>query len=451
MSELSTSDSAEATQVLQTFMDAGPRHDEAAMRACLTRRTLESNSMSPEGGPEGLRFVYDDQRMEGEQLVIRARAFPVDAPDDTAPPTLEMACIMVKEDGQWKFELMGSVERMMGGSMDAVVEQVTTAIGDAMRGVGQAMSDGMQQAFGQAAPETLPPQEADWSSASLTPAPEELLPLPQEWKTLPKTQAATQEALGSNVLVIADMKTILERAGSDEPDVLFNWFEDQLFAGWPAMLAQIAQTVPLKNRLLAVRIEAATSVGNRMLGVDGSNLVYRMMLPYNEGFYQDDQAAALLPGVLAGLPQTIDDSLTGHRLLPLNEERVDLDLYRQSVAPRYMRRISDLLGRHVALQADWSELGESSDAGRVLTMWGLNRVWGGLAYACLDPARREELAGGVSGIRIIFRYDVETCCARYENGVLELGLKPHCEADRGCYEHEIAAALSGAPTPEENP
>jgi hypothetical protein len=445
MSELSASDSAQATLVLQTFMEASLRHDEATMRACVTRSTLEANQMKAEGGPEGVRFVFDDQHTEGELLVIRARAIPLDSPEGT-PPALEMACLMVKEDGQWKFDLVRSVDRMMGG-MEQAMEQVATAMGEAMQGVGQALADGLQQAFGGSSAESLP-QDQDWSTASLSPANAELLPVPAWWKNLPKTQAAVREALGSRVLVIAAMNDINQQAGSDDPDLLFNWFEDQLFAGWPAMLAQIAQTVPLAGRLRAIRIESATRVENRLLAVDGSDLVYRMNLPYNDGFYQDDQAAALLPGVLAGLPETIDSVVAGFRLMPLDEQSVDLDLYRQSTAPRYMRRISELLRRNVALDVNWDEFGESPDAGRLLTMWGLNRVFGGIAFACLDPSRLDELALGLSRIRIVLRYDVDKCCASYENGVLELGLIPNCWADRGCYEHEIAAALTGQSAPQ---
>ena len=109
----------------------------------------------------------------------------------------------------------------------------------------------------------------------------------------------------------------------------------------------------------------------------------------------------------------------------------------------------ELLRRNVALDVNWDEFGESPDAGRLLTMWGLNRVFGGIAFACLDPSRLDELALGLSRIRIVLRYDVDKCCASYENGVLELGLIPNCWADRGCYEHEIAAALTGQSAPQE--
>jgi hypothetical protein len=166
MPEFSASDISQATKVLETFMAAGTRHDEPAMRACLNRRTIESGNMDAAGGPEGMRFVLDNQHTEGEQLVIRARAFPVDSKDDTSP-ALELACLMVKEDGQWKFDLAGSVDRMMGsGGLEKVVEQMTTAIGDAMKGVGEALSAGLQQAFGQtepAAQPTLDSKSSTWN------------------------------------------------------------------------------------------------------------------------------------------------------------------------------------------------------------------------------------------------------------------------------------------------
>jgi hypothetical protein len=167
MSKLSANDFTEAARILQAFMDASLRQDDAAMRACVTRRTLESGQLSASGAPEGIRFVLDAPHMEGEQMVILARGFPIDAPVGTSP-AIEMPCLMAKENGQWKFDLSGSAERMMGG-ISNVVEHMTQAMGEAMKGIGQAMADGLQQAFGQTAPEA-PPQEQDRNAAKPTKA-----------------------------------------------------------------------------------------------------------------------------------------------------------------------------------------------------------------------------------------------------------------------------------------
>lgn len=439
MAELSAVDFAEATRVLQAFMEAGMRHDEAAMSACVTRRTLESGQLDASSGPEGMRMVLDDQRQEGERVVIRARAYPVDAPEDAAP-AMELCCLMAREDGQWKFDLPGSLELMMGGSLEAAVEQMATALSEAVAGVDQALAAGFGQAFGDDGTES-PGQDPNWDEASLTPAAGEFRPL-GPLTTLPRTQAALSEAVGSPVLMQAMMPELLRQTGSDEMEVLTDWFEEQLFAGWAAMLTAVSQQgITLRNRLRAVRIEAVSQVESRLLAIDGSDLVYRMRLPYNEGFFQDDEVWAMLPGVLAGLPETIAEPVG--RLLPTEDECPEAELYRRQVAPRLMRRISEAAGRPVALDADWDELGEASQSGRALWLWGLQRILGGVTLAGLEPAGGESPAAGLARVRIVLNYEVSQRYARFEDGTLEVGLNFYGGDHTGPYEHEIARALAG--------
>lgn len=145
MSDQSTNVPAAARTVLQAFLDAGLARDEAGMKACLTRHTLESGQFNPDSAPDGLRFVLGDGQMEGKMAVITMKGFPTDAPADS-PPAMEMACLMVQEEGQWKFDLSGTMDRMMGG-LQQVMEQMAASMGDAMKGIGEAMAEGLQEAF----------------------------------------------------------------------------------------------------------------------------------------------------------------------------------------------------------------------------------------------------------------------------------------------------------------
>ncbi len=434
---------AEAKKVLDAFLDASLRRDKRAMRACVTRRTLKSGHL--DSSPEGVTFVVGDARAEGEEVIFPVKAFQVGAPKG-AEPVMELPCRMTKEDGRWKFDLAGTVERMTAGieqAMGQAMGQVATAMSAAMEGVGKAMAEGLSEAFGKEAPEATEPAQS-WDDAPLTPAPEEFLPV-QEMQPLPKTQAALTEAVASPVLMQAAIADLLRRIGSDDRDTLFNWFEDQLFAGWAAMLSQAAEQVPLKGRLRAVRIESTSRPEHRLLAIDGSDLVYRMMLPDSEGFFQDDEARERLPGVLAGLPEAIDPSTAGRRLLPNEDETPSLDLYRERVAPRTMRRISSIVGHNVALGVEWDQLREWTDAARDLRLWGLNRVLGGVALACADPSERRKLAAGLARIRIIRGYESSRRYARYEDGTLEFGLNPWGGDHKSPYEHEVARALAGEP------
>ncbi|MCY2929127.1 MAG: hypothetical protein NTV86_06455 [Planctomycetota bacterium] len=163
MSEQPVEVPAAARAVLQAFVDAGLARNEAGMKACLTRHTLESGQFNPDSAPEGLRFEVGDGQMEGPMAVITMKAFPSDSPADAAP-VMEMACLVVQEEGQWKFDLSGTMDRMMGGLQQAM-EQMAVSMGDAMKGIGEAMAEGLQEAFNglpaepepEKAPEPLPP------------------------------------------------------------------------------------------------------------------------------------------------------------------------------------------------------------------------------------------------------------------------------------------------------
>ncbi len=438
MSGPSAPDCAAARAALEAFLDAGNRHDEAAMRALVSKRTLEGGHLDASAGPEGVRFVTSEPRVEGGQVVIDAQAYPTDAPDGT-PPVMVMPCRMVQEDGAWKFDLAGTLEGMMGdveAAMEQAVGQVAGALSEAMEGVGQAMADGFREAFGEGGAPAV-------EDVSLTPAADELRALPS-LTTLPKTQAAVTEAVGSPVLFEAALDALLAQAGSDESEVLVNWFEDQLFAGWSAMLAEVAQRVPLKDRLRAVRIDSVRQPENRTLVLDGSDLVYRMCLPMTEGFFQDDDVQTMLPGVLAGLPEHIDESVAGYRLLPNEDEHPDLDLYRERVAPRYTARIRALVGP-VSVDLDWDQLRDISNASQVLAIWGLNRIYGGLVLACQDPALREQLTADIARIIVVMNSEVARRSASYADGTLEVGISFYGLDHRGAYEYEIAQALAGNP------
>jgi hypothetical protein len=431
---------AGALNALQKFLDAGQRRDESAMKACLSRRTLESGQFD-NSGPEGVRFEFGEGCMEGENALIPLKMIPIDGPAD-APPVMEMPCVMVQEDGQWKLDLPATMERMMGGGLGAAMEQVATVMTTAMEGVGRALAGGLGEMMGGGSA-GLVETARNWDEAPLQAHAEELLPL-AEMTELPKMQEMLSGAVGSPVLAQAALADLLRQVGSDERDVLINWFEGQLFAAWGEMLTQAAQRVPLKGRLRAVRIEAANFSDDRFVALDGSDLVYRMWLNHTSGYYSDAGLAELLPGVLAGLPETIDGQLAGHRLLPTDEESLSLDVYRAHSVPRFMRRISALLGRHVDLDINWDDVDPTITA-RQFPRWGLNRIHGAIALACQDVSQRQALVAGLSTVRVVFGFDVTKRYAHYEAGTFEVGMNVYA-GEKGCfYEHELAGVLAGKP------
>lgn len=415
-----------AVRTLKAFLDANRRRDEEGMRACLTRKTLESGAFTGPNAPDAT-YVMEEPQVDGDRVILPLKVVPEGAPPEAA---MTLPCILVEEEGAWKFDLAATMERAFGGVMETAVEQVAGAMSQAMEGVATAM----QSAFG-AADEAAPAQR--WDDAPLEPSDEELLELPA-MRPLPASAAALSAALGFDVSFAVDMENVLARAGAgrDQEQVLFDWFEQALFTGWPQILAQAAERTPLRGRLLGVRIEAAQMSRDRFVAVDGNHLVYRLNLPHNDGFYSDEELARILPGVVAGLPDVIDRRAAEHRLLPNDDERPQLSLCRERLVPRHMRRICSLLGRHVDLDLPWDELYDSAGHGLPLSRWGTNRVLGAIAYACADRRPSD-----LKGIRMRFVHFPHERAASFSDGVLEVAVNLH-GGEAGClYEHEIAAAL----------
>ena len=431
----------EAIQTLDTYLSAFLRHDEAAMRACVTRQALESGQMRNDA-PEGFTFALGEPKMEGETVIISVALTPPGAIE----PAMQMECVMTLEDGAWKVDLGAALDRMMRGPMAEAMESMAAGMAQVMEGVGQAMSE----AFGGATTGEIGAEDQDWSGASLEVQEDEFLPLPA-MTPLPKTTEAVRDAVGADVPVTAAIGDLLQTLGSDETDVLVAWFEDTLFAGLGAILKAVAAEMPLQGRLRAIRIEAAGWVEDRFVALDGSDLVYRMFPANQEGYYSDDELRMILMSVLAGLPAEVDERSAGRRTLANDTDTEfvpTMDAYKERHVPRFMRRIAEVLGRNIRLEVDWDDMnlmGYMGDrAGRLMVRWGMSRIFGALALACLEPERGTLPRNEMNAIKLVFG----TRYARYADGTLEVGLT-WVHAEKGCfYEYEIAGAMMGRPVGE---
>ena len=431
----------EAIDTITAFLDANRRQDEEGMRACLSRRTLESGSFS---GPDGhaTDFFIGEPRRDGDRIVVPVRIVPPGAGEDS-PESMDLPCIVVEEDGAFKFDLAGTMEIAFGGDLGDMVDSVAGAISEAMDGIG----DALQTAFGSGGEECDGSDEVRWDDVALEPSAEEFLPL-SPMTRLPITSDAVSRALGFDVPVEADIEGLLAPFGPEQREQLIDWFEQQVFAGWPGMLAEVNELTPLENRLRGVRIETASFDWRRWLAVDGHDLVYRIRLPDADGYYSAEELIEMLAGVLAGLPDAIDAKTLGHRLLPVESESPDVDAYVERVLPRHMRRICEKVGHHVALEANWDDLLRTTGDSLGLYHWSTGRVLGALALACTDADRREEISAGMHTVRLRFVDEPDERGAWYEGGVLEVALSPF-RGETGClYEHEIARALPGGEAPD---
>jgi hypothetical protein len=132
----------DAVRVLQAFLDASVRGDEPAMRACLTRDLRESDDFDS-SALAGVRFVTGAARVADGRVLVPVQAFAADAAAAAdAQPQMEMLCVMVPEDGQWKLDL----EATWGGmdaDINAALGQVASALGDAMGAVTGAVGEAL--------------------------------------------------------------------------------------------------------------------------------------------------------------------------------------------------------------------------------------------------------------------------------------------------------------------
>ena len=428
----------EAIDTIRAFMDANRLQDEAGMRACLSRNTLESGSFSgPDGHPTD--YYLGEPRREGDHFVVPVRMVPPGAGEDSEE-FMDLPCVVVDEDGALKFDLAATMDLAFGGDLEDAVDEMAGAMAEAMDGVGEALGE----AFGTEA--GADEGEAQrWDDVPLEPSEEEWLPL-RPMTLLPVTSEAVARALGFEVPVEMDLEGLLRPFGEEQKDQLIGWFEGELFAGWPEMLAEVNGIIPLANRLRGIRIEVAGMAHNRLIALDGHDLVYRIRLPDGDGSYGDEEIREMLAGVLAGLPESIDPHTVGHRLLPMDDETPNRDIYFDRVLPRHMRRISEVVGHHVDLYGNWDDLLGGTGETTGLYLWATGRILGAVALACTDESRREKIARELRSVRFDFVNDPDDRGAWFDEGELEVALSPF-RGEAGClYEHEIARELPGEPS-----
>ncbi len=446
---MSTDRAAGATRVLQSFIDANGRQDAAAMIACLTRSTLEAGGFSGPT-PPNVQFKIGDAAEVDGNITIPMHVMPVGDPDAPVLDTLQ--CVMVEEDGQWKFDLLATIGPQMA-AVEAAMDEAMGALGDAMGQAMGAVGDAMSAAFGEsggANTSAFGDHEvvaSTYDTAPEMPGDDEWIDLP-ELKTLPLLTAAVTEAcagvIGREVQVRCELTGLLGLfAAQDDGAVLINWLDTDFCPGLAAAVEVATRGVPIESaRLRSIRIEASGDWMERSLVLDGPDLVYRVDLRQPDGWYSSDELAGLIPGVLAGLPEQWSEYPEAMGTLPPNGYAASLDVYRDAVAPRLMRRICGLVGSPIALDVDWDGLGGDEQAIRGLWSWGLNRILGGVAIAYPEGGERPP-EGWLRTIRIgfsVFEHDLRAKC---EDGVLDMVILPRYGEKGSLYEQAMCQVLCG--------
>lgn len=429
-------DTAGALRTLQAFIDANARGDHATMSACLCRNSLDSGDLA--GANPDAVYTLGIPVVEGDRVVIPMRLAPRASAKPSEPDgaMIELPAIMTLENGAWKLDLASSQDRMMT-TVNEAMHDVAAQVGDAFAGAMESISAAFDVAFGDDS------DAPSWTHVTAEPESHELWPQPN-CQPLERIQKKISDALGFPVSVQANLYALLSGIGDDNAPAMQDWLEEQLLVNWPEMLANIAASVPLAARFHGIRIEAAPSADDRLIVADLNQVLYRLTPRDVTGFYTDEEAAYVLPGVLASMAEPINPasatmSIFGQRVTPMG-----VDEYAAVAGPRCMRHISSMLGHGVALEADWDSMRGFVDSGERLMRWGLTRVVGGVAIAQLDRSANDTFHRELRIVRLRLAASPATRTVSYADGVLTFApaLEYH---EAGCiWEAEVAAALRAA-------
>ncbi|CAG0976953.1 hypothetical protein PHYC_01555 [Phycisphaerales bacterium] len=424
---MSRTDGAAALAALRAFTDANASGDVVGMMKLLSRSTLEAGGFSGPM-PSDFQFAFGEPEAVDGAVVVPMEARPGGVGPES-DPVMAMRCIMVEEDGAWKFDLAATMQPQME-AMEAALREAGEQLGEAMGGAMSAMGEAIAGAMGG---EQVAEGASRWEDAPRGPGPEDLRELP-ELMRMEGASAAVTEAVGKDVPVLADMNGLLGLFGATDPGPMIPWLDNEFCAGLGPAIAAAGE---VSKCVRSVRIEPATDWGEHFIALDGTDLVYRADMRSDDGWYRmREDLMRIIPGVVLGLAASEADVPEGRTSLPSKESGPTVTRYREAWAPRYMREISAAVDGAVALDADWESFFQEEEHGRGLAVWGLCRVVGAVA---LFNQAHPQAAGWLRAIRLRNGGSLES--ASFEDGVLTMGLVLH-RGEGGCfYECRLAEVL----------
>lgn len=135
-----------AIDVAEKFWDALNDGDLEKARKYCTEESAASLTMNNNGGDAGVDVKFGATTVEGERTIIETQmvASMGDVKQDVALKT-----ILVREDGEWRVDVMNTMMSMFGGAMQEMMDGLTETMTDAMENMGTAMMEGMMDGFSQ--------------------------------------------------------------------------------------------------------------------------------------------------------------------------------------------------------------------------------------------------------------------------------------------------------------
>ncbi len=261
----------------------------------------------------------------------------------------------------------------------------------------------------------------------------------------PALKEAIERASGLSVDVQIDVGSF---AGQDTPDdaiQVMHKLEHEVFRNFAAIIANAGQQLILPGRLRAVRFVHVSYYAQRVIHLEGADLVYRLNLTDDAGRYSDSELAEIIPGVLAGLPDSIENA---EPAMEYDSDVKRVRFYRDQIGIRLAERTRALAEKEFAFEIDWLDVACDSYAAEGLPLWGLHRVCGAIGLWCADADRKALLQNELNAIYIKTVSDASNKRIVLEDGRLVMHIS-FSDGERGCYyECDIVRALRQALAPE---
>jgi hypothetical protein len=406
--------------------------DEAKAKAQLSKATLESGSFELPSTMAGAKYTIAEPRLEAGQLWIPVDLSGTDG--EGTPQKMTVPFALVQEDGQWKLDMMRTIEKLMGG-MEGVVDKMVDAVGQVMEGVGDALAAGLQSVASSSSDNApvIDPVALEQFRAKV------LLPLQKE----------IHDRIDMDLPLDVDFPSLLNVSDPSEINRRLDLLCDRVFANLAYWISQVNEKIPLQDRVKAIRFEGVGTPEERAIFAEGARIIYRLNLAGDNGFYEGDDVACYLGGTVAGMAESAPpgDVLGRPSYRPSGDAAAMAANYQEFVLPVLTVRLAEMLGRELPIDMNWILFESDSEDIAGLWLWGLNRVCGAFGMLMAVPeirAMREEWIGEIRSIEIVPMPSPGHKAVRVEGNMLRLFIDPSA-GESGCfYEYAIAEEINRA-------
>ena len=428
-------DAKEAVAAVKGFLRAALElGDGEAAKGFLSKESLATTTFELPAELKGAKYEVGLPEETAEGLFV-----PVTLTDGATGMSQTLPFAPVLEEGAWKLDMGRMMERLMGGAMQQMVEQVGSAMGAAMEGVGAAIGGAMEMAFGGSGGGT------EGAPAGETGA-EDLEKLK---KRVEEINSELSDRNNVEVRVEMDAGSLLRGEGKEAVNAgpVRKIMEDVL-RNFVYAVTEANRAIPLEGRVKVIRLEGVRESRERVVLSEGARIIYRLSVKEaggEGGFYDGQELSTILTGVAAGMAETAPPGEVQGKASyrPSGEGAKIVRDYKEFVLPGVTKRIAEMVGHDVDLQVEWESFEGTEEYARALWLWGFNRVCGAIGLLVTAEEVRAAIAEAVESVRILSIPQKEMKAIEMNGKEMLVYISPDDGEAGAFYEGEIAEKLSG--------